>query len=507
MSSPQRAELVARMAAQRDLISFCTFVDDSYEPEPVHIIIARAIQDLINDTLPTKSRGLIINIPPQVGKSELCSVKTPAMFFGKRPNDSIILTSYGSDLAESKSFAIRETLKSDSYKKLFPEIELHPASQAVDNWRLNTPFRGFLKTAGVNGPINGLGCNLAILDDPYKDWQEANSAGNRKKVRDWFYSTLRSRMLKNSKLLLPMTRWHPDDIAGTLIPTGRYVVLRIPAIAEDQKTRDAIAEKMGQPIGLPDPLGREEGDSIAPNRFPISDLLEKKEDMGPLIFGSLYQGNPKGVENGSLIDDMFVRAPLIPLDVINRSILIRYWDKAGTEDNGKYTAGVFLAFDPTDQLTWIDSNECAHFQFGASRRELAIKDFAQRDFERYHGRVKTFVEQEPASGGKEQAENTIWNLAGFDINIDLVRTNKDVRFTPFASKIQQRKVIITHGQIGDKLIEEAIMLPSGKYRDLTDAAAGAWAKAVKTVGFKTITSSQKIDLIRTSDNYLRRLYE
>ena len=82
---------------------------------------------------------------------------------------------------------------------------------------------GFYKSVGVGGSLTGTPADIAIIDDPVKDAMEANSPVSRDNVWEWYTSVLSSRLHKDSKQLLVMTRWHEDDLAGRILnsPDGK----------------------------------------------------------------------------------------------------------------------------------------------------------------------------------------------------------------------------------------------------------------------------------------------
>src|ERR1700746_1259602 len=119
-------------------------------------------------------RGMIVTMPPRHGKSELISKFTPAWFLTKYPDKRVIVTSYSSDFAETWGDKAR-TLVADH-----PEfgIRLSPSTQSKSNWMLQD-FAGSMRTAGAGGPITGTGADLLIIDDPFKDNEDADSQFNR----------------------------------------------------------------------------------------------------------------------------------------------------------------------------------------------------------------------------------------------------------------------------------------------------------------------------------------
>jgi predicted phage terminase large subunit-like protein len=154
---------------------------------------------------------------------------------------------------------------------------------------------------------------------------------------------------------------------------------------------------------------------------------------------------------------------------------VRYWDKAGTEDGGAYTAGVLIHMLEDKRFV------VAHVvrgQWSALEREQQIKAWAARDRELIKGSYAVGVEQEPGSAGKESAENTICNLAGYTVFADKVTGSKEVRAEPFAAQVQGGNVYLLAGQWHREYLGELEQFPSGKFRDQVDASTGAFNRLV-----------------------------
>ncbi|MCZ7546746.1 MAG: hypothetical protein M5R40_25935 [Anaerolineae bacterium] len=131
----------------------------------------------------------------------------------------------------------------------------------MNRWELAPPYRGSLLAAGVGGPITGHGALLGIIDDPFENWAQAQSQTIRDHVWEWYRTTFRTRVWEEGAIVLVCTRWHADDLAGRLLQAQAeaWTVLRLPALAEDQATRDANDAYLGLPTGQPEPLGRAPG--------------------------------------------------------------------------------------------------------------------------------------------------------------------------------------------------------------------------------------------------------
>src|SRR5262249_51902761 len=203
----------------------------AYVVEPAHALIASTLDQVVRGAIPR----LMILAPPQHGKSELASVRLPAFWLGQRPEDPVILASYAASLAESKSRQARHVVESPEYALLFPAIRTRRDSRAIAHWELDG-HKGGLLAAGVGGPITGHGARLGIIDDPVENWQEAQSQTVRDTCWDWWRTTFRTRIWEGGAIVLIMTRWHEDDLAGRLLAeqAAEWTVLRLPALAETQ---------------------------------------------------------------------------------------------------------------------------------------------------------------------------------------------------------------------------------------------------------------------------------
>ena len=222
---------------------------------------------------------IIIQIPPRHGKSELFSVYLPSWWRGNHPDENVLLVSYGADLAQGFSYRSREI-----FRETGPELwglQLSQASSSKSTWEAEG-HRGQMNAAGVGGPITGKGAHVAIIDDPVKGWEEAHSKNLRDKTWEWYQSVFRTRLEPGGSIIIIMTRWHEDDLAGRLIKQkdgDPWEVIRLPAIAEGE-----------------DPLGREPGEALCPERYDERSLASIRTAVGGYVWEALYQQRPRQEE-------------------------------------------------------------------------------------------------------------------------------------------------------------------------------------------------------------------
>lgn len=371
-------ELYSRELAKKSLIDFTTYTYPQYRPEPFHEQLASHLESVLHGDI----KRLMIFAPPQHGKSELVSVRFPAYFLAKKHNIPIILASYGATLAWEKRASIEDIIYGGDYYNLFPEMFMRsPKGRRSGRKYLIKYPNSKIYAAGVRGAITGRGGGLGIIDDPVKDWRDAYSKTIRNATWDWWKGTFRSRIWANGRIIIVMTRWHEDDLAGRILNESgqKWTVIRYPAIAESPAEREDIETKYFSNsrinhIYKGDPLDRQKDEPLCPGRYPIESLLDIQNDVGPRAWTSEYQGVPRPLE-GNLVQQQWVHlVDDFPKDEIVQ--YVRYWDKAGTEGGGAKTAGLLMGM--TKQKTYYVIDVITG-QWSVYQREEIIKNTAKKD--------------------------------------------------------------------------------------------------------------------------------
>lgn len=309
-----RTELIAR-ARDGKLLSFTLATKDDYQTSWHHKITAVMLNRFIRKEI----RRLIILEPPRYGKSELSSRRLPALLHGIFPNDEILLASYNADLASDMTVDVQRIMDTERYRQIFPysritpdgsksqwsrssnNHELIPVDWAKDAWRPNCEMQfdgnkfkpmGSFHSAGVGGSFTGKGGKWILIDDPVKNWEDADSKSFRDTQWDWYRSTVRTRLEKDACILLTLTHWHKDDLAGRLLELAKndpeadkWAVLKLPAIKDNNEN----------PL---DP--RELGDVLWPEKFSAEDVKATKASSGTRIWSALYQQEPVS-EGGNIV--------------------------------------------------------------------------------------------------------------------------------------------------------------------------------------------------------------
>ena len=286
--------LLRRRKARRNLIDFAQLTMTDYIPGWHHAYMDQAIGRMVDGDL----RRLIVSMPPRHGKSELISRRLPAYLLGRDPDCTIITSSYSAELASRMNRDCQRIMTSPQYRGIFPQSRLNESNSRTTSgsWLRNSDVfevvghKGSYRSAGVGGGITGMGAKWLIIDDPIKNREEADSTVYRDKVWDWYTSTLYTRQSPDARILVVMTRWHSDDLAGRLIQAGQndaaadqWEVINFPAIAEDPGPHDH----------------RQPGEPLWPEMFSTTDLERIKASIGAYDWAALYQQTPRaggGVE-------------------------------------------------------------------------------------------------------------------------------------------------------------------------------------------------------------------
>lgn len=247
---------------------FAGIMNASYQPSWHHFEIAEKLEDVYNG----KIDRLMIFMPPRHGKSELASVMFPAWVMGKDPTKKFIATSYSAELATDFGYRVRNTIQDNQYKAIFSTF-LREDSKAKNNWR--TEQGGQYVAVGVGGPITGRGADILLIDDPVKNREEADSHVFQDKILRWYTSTAYTRLHKGGAVVLIMTRWSDNDLAGKLLEQNpdEWTVVKFPAIAQE------------------DEQYRKNGEALWPQRYDKETLLRIKDNIGP-DWSPLYQQEP-----------------------------------------------------------------------------------------------------------------------------------------------------------------------------------------------------------------------
>lgn len=302
--------------AKSSLLKFTEFTNDVYQGASHHKLICEKLEAVERGEIDR----LMIFMPPRHGKSELASKRFPAWCLGRNPKSQIIAASYNSELAGDFGRNVRNIVGSPEFGQIFDGVSLAADSQAAN--RMNTNKGGAYVAAGVGTAITGRGANIALIDDPLKDREEADSQRRRDLVWDWYRSTLFTRLMPNGAVVLIQTRWHEDDLAGRLLEAepNQWEVLDLPAL-------------------------NEQNEALWPEWYPVEALERIKSTVGPREWSALYQQKPQPDEGTYFQRDWFKTWEKLPA--------LRYYgasDYAVTDGAGDYTVHTVWGVDSSGAL-------------------------------------------------------------------------------------------------------------------------------------------------------------
>lgn len=301
---------IVKHASRRRLINFARYIQPDMVFEPFHTVYYTLLDRFAHGEI----KKMIVQMPPQHGKSEGSSRKLPAFMFGIDPDKRICICSYAATIARDFNRDVQRIIDTSSYRELFPDTYLSGMNVVTrtNNYLRNSDVfeivgrKGSLRVVGRGGALTSKTIDVSILDDVYKDYKEGNSPVVRNAAWKWYTTVVRSRLHNKSQELIVFTRWHDDDLIGRIEKSGEKIVeLRswddvnnIPSGAWLRINFEGL--KTGEPTEI-DP--REPGEALWEDRHS-REKLEMQRSLDPVQFQCLYQGNPGNAE-GKLYQNPF----------------------------------------------------------------------------------------------------------------------------------------------------------------------------------------------------------
>ena len=293
-SLANRQRIVDSYAHPAELMAAC---NEDYVITPAVELVSRKIEQVLR----SRRKRLMISAPPQEFKSMLCAVTTPVRALQLHPNWRVMLLTYADGLAEEHSRTARSLIQQfgtgvvDSLTgQPLPDrlgISLHPQVATASNWRI-AEGEGGLVAAGRDATITGKRADLLIVDDPFKNMQEADSHAMRTKIIEWYHSVATTRLAPGASVIIIQTRWHPEDLCGQLLSHDKSLP------AEQREWHYINIPAVSHPA-LPDALAREPGVALESARGRTAEDFAKIErSVGKRVWNALYQGSPTPPEGG-----------------------------------------------------------------------------------------------------------------------------------------------------------------------------------------------------------------
>ena len=298
-------------------------------------------------------RRLIVTMPPQHGKSLGATILLPAYLLGLDPDLRVAIASYSASLASKFNRRVQRILESREYASLFPGTTIKQGSRPSNYIRTADEAEivgraGSLLSVGREGSLTGNRVDCFILDDLYKDAMEADSPLVRENCWEWYTSVVRTRMHNTSRELIVFTRWHEEDLIGTISRCEQVVSLsrwaQLDALPADAWLALNFEALKSSPPSEIDP--RSQGEALWEERHSAALLLSKRR-LDPVRFECMYQGRPTTAE-GLLYGAGFVQYEELPQTIVRWG---NYTDTADTGDDYLCSVSYAVAGDGTIYVT------------------------------------------------------------------------------------------------------------------------------------------------------------
>jgi predicted phage terminase large subunit-like protein len=440
--SAELAQASLRRDERRTFERWLSFVTPTFEWHWRHLERIRLYLDKVTAG---EIDRLMLFVPPRHGKSEMVTIRYPVWRIERDPGLRVIVGAYNQLLANKFSRKAQRIAAE--------RLELARDHAPVEDWE--TAQGGGMRAVGVGAGITGQGGNLIVIDDPVKNREEANSAAYRERVWDWYSDDLYTRLEPGGQIILIMTRWHEDDLAGRILASDdgpNWTVVSLPAEAEAN-----------------DPLGRAVGEALCPERYP-ADVLARIRGVLRSSYYALYQQQPQPARGTLFQREWFDRGQAAPERGVFTNV-VQAWDTAFSEGKeADYSACVT-----------IGALRNRYYVLDAWRRQIAFPDLLRwvkaKGQEWRPGAI--YIEDK---GSGTSAAQTLARETGMPVVGIAAKGSKVDRANLVTAYCESGRVSIPHGDWGEALVDELVRFPSGQHDDQVDAFVYALSRAASSAG-------------------------
>jgi predicted phage terminase large subunit-like protein len=456
--------------AQHSLSAYHEYMNFEQFPAVHHDLLIRDLESCVAGRIMT----LAFSLSPGTAKSSYGSRSFVQWVLGRDP-DLIVLSCGNTARFTEKEFSKpnRDTIATERYRTVFPDVFLKEDSTAVDNWEIEG-FKGKYYARSVGASIAGIRSNITILDDPIGNAEIAASATERDKQKRWLFADVLSRRLPNSRLIMIATRWHSDDLIGCVQAAhvknpesiiGPVKIVNIPAQCVDE-TVDILGRKAGEYIWRFNKDGTE--------HYSVQHYESLKQTMPASEWSALYQGVPLDKSGDLIAEEHFTRYDDIPThkntSEMDQPLRIkRTFVSVDTAQKGNQRSN-FTAF-----TVWRQLFDNRLFALDASRVKLKMDDIIT-ELERLTTLWNSdFTLLEDTSMGTQIIENYQGKLGVPIMPYNPVtKGSKEFAFEAAVPYIKTGRVLFPKRApwLTDYLTE-LIAFPTGQYDDWVDSTSQA----------------------------------
>ena len=452
LNETEKAEFQEQLKKKKIRENYLTYLKyiygDNYVITDFHKILASIGQSAVERLEKGEHPRMLLSVPPQFGKSMTITEALPSWFIGRNPDLSAIITAYNADIAEK--FGDRNRQKVKEFGKDIFDIQI---SDSQDNKTLFQikGHQGQIFSAGILGGLTSNPAALVIVDDPFKNGEEAESQNVRDSVERTYWDSIdtRARAL-GSAIIVIHTRWHEDDLIGRLAKKQGFIVINIPCVWEK---------------GIDKLLHRKIGEVLAPELGHTAAWAEnKRKNVGARVWNALYQGKPF-IEGGN---------------IIQRS-QIKFYNKNSLPNNfDEIVLSCDLSLGGTNK---IDDPNCGVVWGRLGGNHYMLKRFNKKcGFQETINIIKMFCGEFPSmrkklieakANGRATIEMLSQQISGF-IPFDPKSNSKETRLKLVAPYFESGNVYLPDESVDENIeevVEELIKFPNAKHDEYVDTTS------------------------------------
>ena len=259
--------------SRRSFWEYCKFTSPDFYSDDRHFLrdLSEKLQWFIEEA---DEQIMVVNLPPRHGKSRTATKFVDWLFGVYGASIRVMTGSYNETLSGTFAKQVRDCIAEKKtegitvYNDIFPDTKIKYGEAAAQKWALDGSEQANYLATSPTGTATGFGCNIMIIDDVIKNAEEAYNANTLQKLSSWFTDTMLSRTENGFKLIVIMTRWSNDDLAGFILANYKNVVhINYKAVQDD-------------------------GSMLCPEILSKKDYELKTQNMNPDIVAANYQQEP-----------------------------------------------------------------------------------------------------------------------------------------------------------------------------------------------------------------------